>query len=986
MPSNRVFRSLGTAALVAVWACSIAGAQSLNRPIMDGKSPSELFPWAKFDPGIPTLKQVIGFDHGARPLRHAEMQTYLRALDEASPRARLIEYSKSHEGRAMVYLAVSDAATIADLDTFQREHAQRMDPRQRKAGDDAQALDGAKAVAWMAYSIHGDEISGSDSSAALAYLLVAGTDARTAALRDNLVVLIDPMQNPDGRDRYLAQIGSFAHATPNPDQEDLSHTGVWPWGRGNHYLFDLNRDFFSMVHPESKRATVIGQWNVQLAVDAHEMGDDSSFLFPPPRHPFNPLLPPTQREWWTFFAADQAAALDEQGYPYFTREWNEEFFPGYGSSWPAYHGALGVLYEMSGTSGTFVKKREGSVRTYPEAVEHQALSSVANLTTLSDRREEILRGYVRDRRSWVDSGGGGVGAWILPRGRHTDRTDALVRLLRDQGIEILRSEGQPKAGGLRDIYTGDSAESSALGEDAWMIPLDQPAGRLARVLLDPHVPMPAEFLREQREYLERDRGSRLYEVTAWSLIFNYGVEGYWTVKTPTSGWKPAAVAVVVGTVVAQADAVAYLIDGTTDNSVPALADLLQRGLLVKVAERPVTLREQTFGRGSLLLPVEGNPDDLVAQLTEVATRWSVKARAVASGLADNGPDLGGSHFKTLVMPRVAVLAGYPVSPTPYGAIWHLLDKKMGLRFSALDLASFGGVDLRRYNVLVFPPVFGGASGYRSRLGDGGIDRLKQWIKSGGTAIGVGNGAEFLADEELELTRARLRRQALEQYPPVVLGPSAEAAQLGGAFRAAGIAPHADDADGDRNAKAQSPYDVAPILGPGAAPFAAGVDRGTPVELKPVDLSEWLQPYLAPGKILPDKKLLAIADSRLRRFGPKGAFLRVELDPHVWLTWGLPDEIPALSRTSSVLVAVPPTQVAARFVDLERLHLGGLLWPEAAGRIALTAYATRESVGAGQVVLFIDEPEFRGWTLGTRRLLQNAVLYGPGLGTRFATPW
>jgi hypothetical protein len=69
-----------------------------------------------------------------------------------------------------------------------------------------------------------------------------------------------------------------------------------------------------------------------------------------------------------------------------------------------------------------------------------------------------------------------------------------------------------------------------------------------------------------------------------------------------------------------------------------------------------------------------------------------------------------------------------------------------------------------------------------------------------------------------------------------------------------------------------------------------------------------------------------------------------------------------------------------------MHLGGLLWPEAAGRLALTAYATRESVGRGQVVLFLSEPEFRGWTLGTRRMLVNALLYGPGLGTRWSNPW
>jgi hypothetical protein len=180
--------------------------------------------------------------------------------------------------------------------------------------------------------------------------------------------------------------------------------------------------------------------------------------------------------------------------------------------------------------------------------------------------------------------------------------------------------------------------------------------------------------------------------------------------------------------------------------------------------------------------------------------------------------------------------------------------------------------------------------------------------------------------------------------------------------------------------------VAPVIGAGALPFTAGADLGTPVPMTPSDLATWMLPLLPPGQGKPEKDDLEKADERLRRFSPRGAFLRVELDPDVWLNWGLPDELPALIRARDTLVAEPPVQVAARFADVEHLHLGGLLWPEAAGRLARTAYATREGKGRGQVILFLDEPGFREWTLGTRRLLINAMLYGPGLGTRWPTPW
>jgi hypothetical protein len=180
--------------------------------------------------------------------------------------------------------------------------------------------------------------------------------------------------------------------------------------------------------------------------------------------------------------------------------------------------------------------------------------------------------------------------------------------------------------------------------------------------------------------------------------------------------------------------------------------------------------------------------------------------------------------------------------------------------------------------------------------------------------------------------------------------------------------------------------VAPILGAGARPFAQGYPQGTPVDGAPVDLAEWVKPLLPPGKSKPDESMRSRVDRRLRSFSARGAHLRIELDPELWLSWGLPDELPVLAQARDTLVAAPPVQVPARFAKLDRLHLGGLLWPEAAGRLAETAYVTRESVGRGQVVLFLNDPEFRSWTVGTRRMLTNAILYGPGLGSSWSTPW
>ncbi|HPF69866.1 MAG TPA: M14 family zinc carboxypeptidase, partial [Candidatus Krumholzibacteria bacterium] len=224
-------------------ATAVASPGGLNQ----GTSPLDLgaaLPGARFAADLPTLQDVTGVAPAERPLRPEEVLAWFRALADASPRARLVEFGRTYEDRPLVYLAVSDEATIADLDGFKARHRAIMDPRTGAARGPAD-----KPVAWMAYGIHGDELSSTDAAAVLAWWLVAGDDDQARAVRDGVLVLIDPCENPDGRARYLAQTTAFAHRTANPDQDDLAHRAVWPWGRGNHYLFDMNRDWFTMVNP-----------------------------------------------------------------------------------------------------------------------------------------------------------------------------------------------------------------------------------------------------------------------------------------------------------------------------------------------------------------------------------------------------------------------------------------------------------------------------------------------------------------------------------------------------------------------------------------------------------------------------------------------------------------------------------------------------------------------------------------------------------------
>jgi hypothetical protein len=1001
--------SLLAAAALVIAAAGLPGATAAftgaavpAAPLNTGLQPLDAavaFPGAAFDPAVPSPRAYLGVDIAERPLRPEEVLAYMQALAAASPRARLLEFGRSHEGRPLVMLAVSDEATIARLEDFRGEHVARLDPR-LPATAGGTALPEAKAVAVLAYGIHGDELSSTDAACALAWWLVGGSDERAVALRRDLVLLIDPCENPDGRARYLAQVRSFAHATANPDQDDLSHTGVWPWGRGNHYLFDLNRDWIPMRQPESARGREVARWLPQLLVDSHEMGANASYLFPPARHPHNPLRPSTVRKWEKVFSDEQARALDVRGYPYYSGEWNEEFFPGYGSSWASYHGGIGILYEMSRTTGTHVRKRDGTERTFAQAVEHQIVSTLANLESLRVRRAEILADHRNARAEAMDAGRrGDRRAWVFtPDARHPARLPELGAILAAQGIEVQVLGGDRAATAtVTDARTG-ARQARDLPPGSLLVRLDQPSGLLARAVLDPHVPMDDVFFRDEREYLEKGKGSRLYDTTAWSLPLLRGVAAGWTGAAPAGAWRPWTDADGAPAAAPAAPAGTWnslVIDGDPEASGRLLAELLQKGVTVRAARKPFTIEGRDYRAGALVIRREGNLPDLDEVLAGLRNRAPMQA--ITTSRSQAGPDLGGTEFAVLVAPRVGVLAGMPVAPDDYGHVWHLLDQELGLRANGIDASRFARLDLSRYNVLVFPPVSGGNGMYRQVLGQGGLARLKQWIEAGGTAIGYDGGARLLADSTLALTQSRFRAQAVEAFPPPVWSIPAAMAEEAGRPVATGLRAVATPRPGpdgttppppvpDPTARRDSPFDVAPLLGPGAAPFAAGTPQGTPLGGSPRRLDDWLQDALPPGRKAPEAADRARADERLRRFMPQGALLRAELDPEEWLAWGLDAEIPVWFGADDALLAAPPAAVAARLADLDHLHLGGLLWPEGAARLARTAYAVREDVGRGQVVLFAAPPAWRRWQRDAERLLVNAVLLGPGLGTRWSTPW
>ncbi|MBN1292307.1 MAG: hypothetical protein JXB48_10755, partial [Candidatus Latescibacteria bacterium] len=728
------------------------------------------FPDGTYDKSIPAPLEVLGFPIGEKPVSYEEAVHYIKTLANASPRVQIFEAGETFEKRTLYYLIISSEENCKRLDTIRENLALLADPRKLLSEDKVQEIiDNTPAVAWMMYSIHGDELSGVDASLQLAYQLAAGTDPLTEWIRRELVVGIDPMENPDGRARYLAQMQQWGGSMISTDAQSIKHTGVWPWGRTNHYLFDLNRDWFILANPESRaRVKALRTWHPQVVVDAHEMGSYDTYLFNPPREPFNHNFHSSIFEWWNKFSADQAKAFDRYGWSYYSREWNEEWFPGYGTSFLTLMGAVGILYEQAQTDGSTIKRPDGTELTASEAIHHQFTSSMANITTTLENSKTLLLNYYNIKKDAIQSfRKNDVQVYYIDPSKNPSRAHCLVERLLMIGIEVETLDEATQLAKL-NTYRESGSRTKTLPKGTYVIRTSQPLRPVINSILEFDPRMTTAFVQSEREYLEKGKGTRLYDPCAWSMLLAYDVDAYTSTETPRA--KTTAIYQIqqtTGEVTKQQPAYGYLIDYRDDHAVDALLQLFAKDYQIRSAREPFIIEGRSYPRGTLLIRNHENPSSLASDIQNIARTTQMVIYGVDTAQCTEGPDLGGGEFILLEAPRVALLTGPEISSYSFGTLWYMMDYELQMRHTILNHDNLGNADLRKYNVLVMPS----SGSYKRILGDDGLKKIKDWVSDGGTLIAISSASAFLADSTTAFSKVKIRRQALEeleQYKQAVL--------------------------------------------------------------------------------------------------------------------------------------------------------------------------------------------------------------------------
>lgn len=717
----------------------------------------EYLPGTKYDSAIPTLKKVVGHDFGEKITMHHEAEKYMTALQQSAPsRMKIVKYAETWEGRSLYVMVIGSAANISKMEEVKAGMQKLADPRRISANEANSLIGSLPSIVWFICGVHGNEISGVDSGLMTAYhLLAAQNDEVAAAALKNSIVLIDPMQNPDGRDRFINYFRQNVGRFPDGDLQSAEHNEAWPGGRTNHYLFDMNRDWFVQSQPETRGRTkfYLG-WFPQVVADQHEMGTNNSFYFAPPALPWNPNLTKAQLDWLNRLGRNNAAWFDKFKFDYFTREGYDSFYPGYGEGWPLFHGSIGMTYEQASVRGLVARRDDETTMLYRDSVHHHFIAALATIESTAKNREALLRHFYDHRRTAIEEGKTEpVKEYIITPGNDPNRAARLAATLMMSGIEVKRAEAAFSNSKTRD-YSDGQMQARDFPAGSFIVSLAQPAKRLLKTLMDKHTEQDKEFLDEQRLRNKRRMSEQFYDVTGWSLPLLFDVPCY--VAEQSSSVQATLLKELpkpVGQMHGSQARLAYVIPWGTQSAAAALADLFRQEVRVHNSDKPFRLNSTNFPAGTLIIKLKDNPANLHERMLRLVAEHGADVYSTDSAWMEDGPNFGSSNVNYLPRPRVAIAYNQPVSANSVGWLRYVIEQRYGYPVTTIRAEQLRSSDLSRYNVLILPDTF---AGYGVQLGDGAS--LREWVQRGGTLISIGGATAWLADERVNLLATRREKR------------------------------------------------------------------------------------------------------------------------------------------------------------------------------------------------------------------------------------
>ncbi|HEX4949717.1 MAG TPA: M14 family zinc carboxypeptidase [Blastocatellia bacterium] len=915
---------------------------------------------------VPNPAKILGYAIGTpNKLTYTkDMNRYYRELEKATPRVKVFTApEKSELGREQLLVVVGDEATIANLAKYRDITAKLADPRRINDTDANKLIADGKAIYWASGAIHSSETGSPEMLMELAYRLAVEETPFMQAIRKNVIVMITPTLEVDGRD-MMVDLYNWRKANEGKRAPSLLY-----WGK--YVAHDNNRDSLGMALAltRNQMATFL-EYHPTILHDLHE---SQSFLYTSTgTGPYNAWLDPLVIDEWQSLAYHEIEEMTKRGVP---GVWTHGFYDGWAPNYMFYvangHNSIGRFYETQGNGGADTRMltvspgqstREWFRPNPPLPRVNWSIRNNINLQQsgillamnyVSNNKDKFLNNfYLKSKRSVAKARTEGPAAWVLPGDdpRPTEAAD-LVNLLKMQGCEV---------------HKADQAFETKEGKfpaGSYVVRMDQPYSRMADMLLD------------TQYYNVND--PRPYDDTGWTLgplrnVKTVRVKDEKVLDAPMTLIN--GMAKVTGTI-AGAGKAGYVINHTAESALTQLRFRL-KDVKMNAAEDTFKIGERNFNAGSFIIKAEGA--DLDARLRKEVTDLGLTANAV-----DELPKVA-QH--ALAVPRIALVHTWTNTQNEG---WYRIEfDRLGIPYSYIsDHVLRDTPNLRdRFDVIIWGPVGGTAQSLvrgipkrgdneapipwtksaltpnmgdspdtspdiRGGMGITGIANLQRFIEGGGLFVTIGNNAaipiDFAITEGVSIQEARtlnargsiMNATFADRKSPIAYGYDEKLAVY----------------------FSQSPlFQVAAggIGGFGGSGGFGGGGRGGAPQGRPSGRGSLSDPDVIQGR------------------------RPIQVQPPAPGEDGIPAEMRELLNAQQPPPEMRP-RIVLRFVEEKDLLVSGML--AGGSELAGKPVVVDVPVGKGHVVMFANNPMWRHETHGSFALLFNAALNFDNLGAGRAAP-
>jgi Zinc carboxypeptidase len=906
---------------------------------------------------VPSPEKILGYPIGTpEKLTYTKDQhRYYRELEKASPRVKtFVAPEKSEQGREQLLVVVGDEASIAKLNRYKEITAKLADPRTINDEAAKALIAEGKAIYWASGSIHSTETGSPEMLMEMAYRLAVEETPFIQAIRKNVIVMITPTLEVDGRDT-MVDLYKYRKANQGKRVPNLIY-----WGK--YVAHDNNRDSMGMALALTRNQ--MSQFLDYHPTVLHDLHESVPFLYTSTgTGPYNAWLDPIVVNEWQDLAYHEVEEMTKRGVP---GVWTHGFYDGWAPNYMFYvangHNSIGRFYETYGNGGADTQDRVVGAQSNRDwfrpnpplprvkwsirnNINLQQSAILIAMNYVAQNKEKFLNNfYLKSKRSVAKAKTEGPAAYVLPSSdtRPTEAAD-LVNLLKMQGCEVHKLSA--------DVETKEGKFPAG----SYVVRMDQPYSRMADMLLD------------TQYYNVND--PRPYDDTGWTLGPLRNVK---TVRVKDEKILGASMAIINGPakVTGKVDgsgAAGWVINHTAESAVAQLRYRL-KDVKFSAAQAAFKVGDKNFNPGSYIIKAEGNPADTAARIAKEVAELGINATAV-----DKLPEVA-NH--AVSVPRIALVHTW-INTQNEG--WYRVElDRLGIPYDYIsDQVIARTPNLRdRWDVIIFGPVGGSAQAIvrgtpkfseneapipwkssdltpnmglspdqtddiRGGMGIQGIANLNKFIEGGGLFVTVTGNASIPIDFGITAGVAIQDSNTLQARGSVVNATFAD--------RRSPIAYGYDE-------NLAVYFNQAPLFQVGGGGFpggGGGGGQGQAGAQRPTGRGSVSDPDVVQGRKPPD---MAPAPA-----GGGAGFGQGQPQP------------PASSQPRVIL----------RFAAERELLVSGML--AGGSELANKPAVVDVPVGKGHVVMFANNPMWRHQTHGSFSLFFNAILHYDNLGVGRSAP-